>query len=73
MKIVRYQVIQFHYQYIVIIFTYPRFPFSGKRPRDLLNPKAVKYMQTVFSIKDALSKKESREISALFGVKVAQV
>ncbi|XP_023004443.1 homeobox protein LUMINIDEPENDENS-like isoform X2 [Cucurbita maxima] len=30
-------------------------------------------MQTVFSIKDALSKKESREISALFGVKVAQV
>ncbi|XP_022960130.1 homeobox protein LUMINIDEPENDENS-like isoform X1 [Cucurbita moschata] len=45
----------------------------GKRPRDLLNPKAVKYMQTVFSIKDALSKKESREISALFGVKVAQV
>ncbi|XP_038876754.1 homeobox protein LUMINIDEPENDENS [Benincasa hispida] len=45
----------------------------GKRPRDLLNPKAVKYMQTVFSIKDALSKKESREISALFGVKVTQV
>uniref|UniRef100_A0A5B6Z3L9 Putative Homeodomain-like superfamily protein n=1 Tax=Davidia involucrata TaxID=16924 RepID=A0A5B6Z3L9_DAVIN len=45
----------------------------GKRPRDLLNPKAVKYMQLVFSIKDAISKKESREISALFGVTVTQV
>ncbi|KAK7835695.1 homeobox protein luminidependens [Quercus suber] len=44
----------------------------GKRPRDLLNPKAVKYMQSVFSIKDAISKKESREISALFGVTVTQ-
>lgn len=30
-------------------------------------------MQLVFSIKDAISKKESREISALFGVKVTQV
>lgn len=46
---------------------------TGKRPRDLLNPKAVKYMQSVFSIKDAISKKESREISALFGVTVTQV
>ncbi|GMN38080.1 hypothetical protein TIFTF001_007342 [Ficus carica] len=45
----------------------------GKRPRDLLNPKAVKYMQSVFSIKDAISKKESCEISALFGVTVTQV
>ncbi|KAA8549189.1 hypothetical protein F0562_000873 [Nyssa sinensis] len=45
----------------------------GKRPRDLLNPKAVKYMQLVFSIKDAISKKESREIGALFGVTVTQV
>ncbi|XP_028085274.1 homeobox protein LUMINIDEPENDENS isoform X1 [Camellia sinensis] len=45
----------------------------GKRPRDLLNPKAVKYMQAVFSIKDAITKKESREISALFGVTVTQV
>lgn len=45
----------------------------GKKPRDLLNPKAVKYMQAVFSIKDAISKKESREISALFGVTVTQV
>ncbi|MCH83586.1 homeobox protein luminidependens-like, partial [Trifolium medium] len=44
-----------------------------KRPRDLLNPKAVNYMQSVFSIKDAISKKESREISALFGVTVTQV
>lgn len=47
--------------------------FIGKRPRDLLNLKAVKYMQAVFSIKDAISKKESREISALFGVTVTQV
>ncbi|XP_054801617.1 homeobox protein LUMINIDEPENDENS [Prosopis cineraria] len=45
----------------------------GKRPRDLLNPKAINYMQLVFSIKDAISKKESREISALFGVTVTQV
>ncbi|KAF8394550.1 hypothetical protein HHK36_020761 [Tetracentron sinense] len=44
----------------------------GKRPRDLLNPKAVKYMQSVFSIKDTISKKESREISALCGVTVSQ-
>ncbi|CAE6140131.1 unnamed protein product [Arabidopsis arenosa] len=45
----------------------------GKRPRDLLNPKAVKYLQAVFAIKDAISKRESREISALFGITVAQV
>ncbi|PQQ03045.1 homeobox protein LUMINIDEPENDENS isoform X2 [Prunus yedoensis var. nudiflora] len=45
----------------------------GKRPRDLLNPKAIKYMQSVFSIKDAISKKESRELSALFGVTGTQV
>lgn len=45
----------------------------GKRPRDLLNPKAVKYMQSLFAIKDSISKKESREISALFGISVAQV
>lgn len=46
---------------------------SGKRPRDLLNPKAVKYLQAVFAVKDAISKRESREISALFGITVAQV
>lgn len=45
----------------------------GKRPRDLLNPKALKYMQSIFSIKDAISKKETREISALFGVTATQV
>ncbi|KAI4303354.1 hypothetical protein MLD38_038997 [Melastoma candidum] len=45
----------------------------GKRPRDLLNPRAVKYMEDIFSIKDAISKKEFREISALFGVTVTQV
>ncbi|KAF5731465.1 putative Homeobox protein LUMINIDEPENDENS [Tripterygium wilfordii] len=45
----------------------------GKRPRDLINPKAVNYMQAVFSIKDAISKKESREINAQFGVTVTQV
>nr|XP_011470994.1 PREDICTED: homeobox protein LUMINIDEPENDENS [Fragaria vesca subsp. vesca] len=45
----------------------------GKRPRDLLNPKAIKYMQSVFSVKDAITKKESRELSALFGVSVSQV
>jgi len=39
----------------------------------MLNSKAVKYMQSVFSVKDAISKKESREISALFGVTVTQV
>ncbi|KAJ8543310.1 hypothetical protein K7X08_005833 [Anisodus acutangulus] len=45
----------------------------GKRPRDLLNPKAIKYMQSLFSVKDAINKKEIREISALFGVTVTQV
>jgi len=30
-------------------------------------------MQSVFSIKDVISKKESRETSALFGVTVTQV
>ncbi|KAJ0979852.1 hypothetical protein J5N97_015326 [Dioscorea zingiberensis] len=45
----------------------------GKRPRDLLNPKAVKYMQSIFSIKDTLGKKETREISALCGITVTQV
>ncbi|KAK7378954.1 hypothetical protein VNO80_04405 [Phaseolus coccineus] len=45
----------------------------GKRPRDLLNPKAVNYMQSIFSIKDSISKKELREISALFGVTATQV
>ncbi|KAK1279129.1 Homeobox protein LUMINIDEPENDENS [Acorus gramineus] len=46
---------------------------DGKRPRDLLNPKAIKYMQSVFSIKDTISKKETREISALYGVTLTQV
>ena len=45
----------------------------GKRPRDQLNLKALKYMQAVFSIKDAISKKEAREIGALFGLTVTQV
>ncbi|XP_020086122.1 homeobox protein LUMINIDEPENDENS [Ananas comosus] len=45
----------------------------GKKPRDLLNPKAVKYMQSIFSIKDTIGKKETREISALCGVTVTQV
>ncbi|KAL3531440.1 hypothetical protein ACH5RR_010762 [Cinchona calisaya] len=45
----------------------------GKRPRDLLNPKAIKYMQSLFSVKDAITKKETREISALFGVTATQV
>ncbi|KAI0530853.1 hypothetical protein KFK09_000401 [Dendrobium nobile] len=45
----------------------------GKKPRDLLNPKAVKYMQSIFAIKDTIGKKETREISALCGVTVTQV
>ncbi|CDP03525.1 unnamed protein product [Coffea canephora] len=45
----------------------------GKRPRDLLNPKAIKYMQSIFSVKDAITKKETREISALYGVTATQV
>lgn len=49
------------------------FAFAGKRPRDLLNPKAIKYMQSIFSIKDAITKKESRQLSAQFGVTVSQV
>ncbi|XP_020698720.1 homeobox protein LUMINIDEPENDENS isoform X1 [Dendrobium catenatum] len=46
---------------------------AGKKPRDLLNPKAVKYMQSIFAIKDTIGKKETREISALCGVTVTQV
>lgn len=38
-----------------------------------MNPKAVKYMQSIFSIKDAIGKKETREISALCGITVTQV
>nr|XP_043619577.1 homeobox protein LUMINIDEPENDENS [Erigeron canadensis] len=45
----------------------------GKRPRDLLNPKAIKYMQAIFSVKDEISKKETRAISALFGLTATQV
>uniref|UniRef100_A0A7N0TS38 Homeobox domain-containing protein n=1 Tax=Kalanchoe fedtschenkoi TaxID=63787 RepID=A0A7N0TS38_KALFE len=45
----------------------------GKKPRDLLNPKAVAYMQSVFAIKDKISKKETREISAQFGITLSQV
>ncbi|MQL71969.1 hypothetical protein Taro_004284 [Colocasia esculenta] len=45
----------------------------GKKPRDLLNPKAIKYMQSIFSIKDTVSKKDTREISALCGVTITQV
>ncbi|KAJ0758445.1 putative transcription factor homeobox-WOX family [Helianthus annuus] len=45
----------------------------GKRPRDLLNPKAIKYMQSIFSVKDEISKKEMRAISALFGLTATQV
>ncbi|KAJ6797973.1 homeobox protein LUMINIDEPENDENS [Iris pallida] len=45
----------------------------GKRPRDMLNPKAIKYMQSIFSIKDTIGKKETREISALCGITVTQV
>ncbi|CAM8894401.1 unnamed protein product [Rhodiola kirilowii] len=48
-------------------------PIAGKKPRDLLNPKAVAYMQAVFAIKDKISKKEAREISAQFGITLAQV
>ncbi|EAY77119.1 hypothetical protein OsI_05081 [Oryza sativa Indica Group] len=45
----------------------------GKKPRDLLNPKAVKSMQSLFAMKDTIGKKETREISASFGVTVTQV
>ncbi|XP_020580632.1 homeobox protein LUMINIDEPENDENS [Phalaenopsis equestris] len=45
----------------------------GKKPRDLLNPKAVKYMQSIFAIKDTIGKKETRDISALCGVTITQV
>ncbi|CAL4945694.1 unnamed protein product [Urochloa decumbens] len=45
----------------------------GKRPRDLLNPKAVKCMQSLFALKDTIGKKETQEISLLCGVTVTQV
>ncbi|CAM0884647.1 unnamed protein product [Alopecurus aequalis] len=45
----------------------------GKKPRDLLNPKAVSSMQSLFAVKDTIGKRETREISALCGVTVTQV
>lgn len=39
----------------------------------MVNPKAIKYMQSVFSLKDNITKKEMREIVALYGVTVTQV
>ncbi|XP_062230494.1 homeobox protein LUMINIDEPENDENS [Phragmites australis] len=45
----------------------------GKKPRDLLNPKSVKCMQSLFALKDTIGKRETREISALCGVTVTQV
>ncbi|KAE8779729.1 homeobox protein LUMINIDEPENDENS [Hordeum vulgare] len=45
----------------------------GKKPRDLLNPKAVNSMQSLFAVKDTLGKRETREISALCGLTVTQV
>ncbi|KAJ4776028.1 Homeobox protein LUMINIDEPENDENS [Rhynchospora pubera] len=44
----------------------------GKKPRDLLNPKAIKYLQSIFSIKDNIGKKELREISANSAITVTQ-
>jgi len=32
---------------------------AGKRPRDLLNPKAVKCMQSLFALKDTVGKKRN--------------
>jgi hypothetical protein len=49
------------------------FDFAGKRPRDLLNLKAKNFIQSVFSLKDAISDKESHEISALFGITMTHV
>lgn len=49
------------------------FVYIGKKPRDLLNPKAVKYLQSIFSIKDNIGKKELREISANCGITITQV
>ncbi|XBI68009.1 hypothetical protein VPH35_047271 [Triticum aestivum] len=45
----------------------------GKKPRDLLNPKAVNSMQSLFAVKDTLGKRETREISALCGLTVTKV
>lgn len=45
----------------------------GRRPRDLLNPKAVKCLQGIFAIKDTIMKREAREISALCGATITQV
>eukprot|EP00250_Pteridium_aquilinum_P015085 c22366_g1_i1 orf=365-4585(+) len=45
----------------------------GKRFGDSLTPKALKCLYNVFSIKDTITKKEAREISALCGATVTQV
>ncbi|KAM0836888.1 hypothetical protein ACQ4PT_062016 [Festuca glaucescens] len=54
-------------------FPYDGSNFVGKKPRDLLNPKAVNSMQSLFAVKDTIGKRETREISALCGVTVTQV
>ena len=54
-------------------FFYSVSNFVGKKPGDLLNPKAVNSMQSLFAVKDTLGKRETREISALCGLTVTQV
>ncbi|KAH9328469.1 hypothetical protein KI387_000577, partial [Taxus chinensis] len=44
-----------------------------RRPRDLLPPKAVKCLQGIFAIKDTVTKREAREISAFCGATITQV
>eukprot|EP01018_Ginkgo_biloba_P017844 Gb_02139 [translate_table: standard] len=44
----------------------------GRRPRDSLSPKAVKCLQGIFAIKDTVTKREAREISALCGATITQ-
>eukprot|EP00252_Welwitschia_mirabilis_P026467 TRINITY_DN8696_c0_g1_i1.p1 TRINITY_DN8696_c0_g1~~TRINITY_DN8696_c0_g1_i1.p1 ORF type:complete len:1187 (-),score=265.59 TRINITY_DN8696_c0_g1_i1:419-3979(-) len=45
----------------------------GKRPRDLLSPKAAKFLQGIFAIKDTITKREARDLSALCGATITQV
>ena len=45
----------------------------GKKTGETFTPKALKCLYNVFSIKDTITKKEARDISALTGATVTQV
>jgi hypothetical protein len=47
--------------------------FPGKKSGETFTPKALKCLYNVFSIKDTITKKEARDLSALTGATITQV